>query len=346
MADTAAPPALADRPPMGASFLLAGPGRPPAPQGEGSEAIYLASIDPRTLARDAVALPPPASLLAAPRPVAPLAPPPPGTTFDVAEDGLVRATPEGAFTPDGIRVTEGRPPLLPPAPPLRAAELDLVPTETAAALPALRPRVRPVDLVERGERAALGGWTREELAGYRPAPRPLSEQAQAEAAQPSAPSELAVTASLLPRDRPADLASRAATQAAVAAALAAPAPAAAPQPAPVAAPVRQQAAAAPSTDDYDDGEPEVVAAAPNIPTSASVARQATINNAIRLREINLIGVYGTDRDRRALVRLANGRYQKVKVGDRLDGGQIAAIGRTDLRYSKGGRNITLTVPSG
>jgi type IV pilus biogenesis protein PilP len=97
---------------------------------------------------------------------------------------------------------------------------------------------------------------------------------------------------------------------------------------------------------YDDDEPEAVAAAPNIPTSASVARQATIRNAIALRDINLIGVYGTERDRRALVRMPNGRYVKVKVGDRLDGGQIAAIGRNQLRYVKGGRNITLTVPSG
>jgi hypothetical protein len=77
-----------------------------------------------------------------------------------------------------------------------------------------------------------------------------------------------------------------------------------------------------------------------------VARQATIENAMRLNRINLIGVYGTEGDRRALVRLPSGRYVKVEVGDRLDGGQIAAIGRGELRYVKGGRNITLTVPSG
>jgi hypothetical protein len=63
-------------------------------------------------------------------------------------------------------------------------------------------------------------------------------------------------------------------------------------------------------------------------------------------EVNLIGVYGTERDRRALVRLSNGRFVKVQVGDRLDGGRIAAIGRDELRYTKGGRNITLSVPSG
>jgi hypothetical protein len=46
-----------------------------------------------------------------------------------------------------------------------------------------------------------------------------------------------------------------------------------------------------------------------------------------------------------LVRLANGRYIKVQAGDRLDGGQVAAIGESELRYVKRGRNITISVPS-
>jgi type IV pilus biogenesis protein PilP len=87
-------------------------------------------------------------------------------------------------------------------------------------------------------------------------------------------------------------------------------------------------------------------AAPTLPTSASVARQATVENAIRLNRINLIGVYGSASNRRALVRLANGRYVKVEVGDRLDGGQVAAIGRDALRYVKRGRNIVLELPEG
>jgi hypothetical protein len=59
----------------------------------------------------------------------------------------------------------------------------------------------------------------------------------------------------------------------------------------------------------------------------------------------LIGVYGRPNARRALVRLANGRYIKVQAGDRLDGGQVAAIGESELRYVKRGRNITISVPS-
>ncbi|MGK7754360.1 hypothetical protein [Roseovarius sp. C03] len=65
-----------------------------------------------------------------------------------------------------------------------------------------------------------------------------------------------------------------------------------------------------------------------------------------MRQVNLIGVYGSNSNRRALVRLANGSYKKVKVGDRLDGGRVAAIGTSELRYVKSGRSVTLTMPRG
>ena len=101
----------------------------------------------------------------------------------------------------------------------------------------------------------------------------------------------------------------------------------------------------------DDNEPEPASPAPvtvqpSLPTAASVARQATLDNAINLQRVNLIGVYGTPSNRRALIRLANGRYKKVKIGDSVDGGRVVAIGDSELRYQKGGRNHTLTIPSG
>ena len=71
-----------------------------------------------------------------------------------------------------------------------------------------------------------------------------------------------------------------------------------------------------------------------------------MENSINLRKVNLIGVYGTPSNRRALVRLSSGRYKKVKVGDKIDGGQIVAIGESELRYQKGGRNVTLKIPNG
>ena len=80
-------------------------------------------------------------------------------------------------------------------------------------------------------------------------------------------------------------------------------------------------------------------------TAVGSAVAATNTNAITLRRVNLIGVYGKPSNRQALVRLANGRFVKVKVGDRIDGGQVAAIGESQLRYVKSGRNITLDIPS-
>ena len=85
---------------------------------------------------------------------------------------------------------------------------------------------------------------------------------------------------------------------------------------------------------------------PKIPSNASVSRQATVKNAINLRKLNLIGVYGKPSSRRALVRMGNGRYRKVEVGDRIDGGRVSAIGDSELRYTKGGRSVVLKMPRG
>lgn len=83
---------------------------------------------------------------------------------------------------------------------------------------------------------------------------------------------------------------------------------------------------------------------PTAPTTATVAKTATDANVMNLARLNLIGVYGGNSDRRALIRLPSGRFVKVEVGDRLDGGRVATIGDNELRYVKGGRNITLQIP--
>ena len=62
--------------------------------------------------------------------------------------------------------------------------------------------------------------------------------------------------------------------------------------------------------------------------------------------LSTVGVYGNSKSRRALVRLSNGKRQMVTVGDTIDGGKVAAIGKSELRYIKGGKNITLKVPQG
>lgn len=144
-------------------------------------------------------------------------------------------------------------------------------------------------------------------------------------------SRLAVSVSRIPSPRPRD------AERAVAAALQA--ATRAPEPEPEPEPV---AAATPEA----EAEPELEAPVAAAPTSGSVADQATFVNALNLSRINLIGVYGTQSNRYALVRQANGRYSRIEVGDRIDGGVVAAITGNEVRYQKGGRLLALQMPEG
>ncbi|TQS73230.1 hypothetical protein ERN12_05555 [Rhodobacteraceae bacterium] len=97
------------------------------------------------------------------------------------------------------------------------------------------------------------------------------------------------------------------------------------------------AAARPPAAEETEAEPEPERAAPRLPTSASVAQSATETDAIKLRQLNLIGVFGSSSNRRAMVRTSNGRIARVGLGDRFDGGQIIAIGDDSLTYQKGAK---------
>jgi hypothetical protein len=312
------------------------PPEPETPSIIGLDDLYVASIDRTDLSQDAVALPP-APALATDLPFHALgSPPAAGTSFDIDPRGQVVATPEGALNPDGVMVYLGRPAKVPPPTPERAEVVD----ETAQMrerLAGFRPRARPDDLIEQSERSQLGGKSREELARLRPKPRPADLRppppTPAEATPETTPeadeSDPAIVAvSARPRIRPADLAPPAKKEERTAR-------------------TKKPEPAAPAGGDDEIDEPEVVAsAAPSLPSSASVARQATVENALNLRHLNLIGVYGTAANRRALIRLPSGRYKKVKVGDSVDGGKVVAIGDSELRYQKGSRNLTLKMPKG
>ncbi|MEJ6398317.1 hypothetical protein [Yoonia sp. 208BN28-4] len=103
-------------------------------------------------------------------------------------------------------------------------------------------------------------------------------------------------------------------------------------------------------------QPATQASAPAVASSAaarpsgaiprSVAAAATIDSAINLRSVNLIGVYGRPNDRRALIRLSNGSYVKVEVGSALEGGRVTAIGDSALNYVVRGQTYALQLPSG
>lgn len=308
------------------------PATPEAPGLVSLDDVFVGSIDHTDLSQDAVALPELASLDTDIAPELATVPPVPGTRYELDGNGLVVATPEGAATPGGYTVIAGSPPLKPPATPVRfeeAPETD----EGRDRLALLRPAPRPGNLVERAERTQLGGLTRNELSDRRPRERPQSVQEAAEQATETAadtpPTAQAVALSVRPDARPGNFGTI------VAAAVRVPAPQAA----------QPQARQQPQPEEIEE-EPVVATVAPRIPSSTSVARQATLDNAINLRKVNLIGVYGTPANRRALVRLPSGRYKKVRIGDSVDGGRVVAIGDSELRYQKGGRNMTLKIPSG
>ena len=283
---------------------------------------YIPGIDPISPALDAVALPAQAlfqtdtQLAAVPSPAAA------GTNFVIGDDGRVIPTTAGALSPDGFTVYLGRPQIVPPPTPVRFAN---DPTE-ANILMQIRPRARPRDLLAQIERARLGGLLRSELAERRPRLRPVSVQQKAQEQTRAAQADgvigtRAIARSARPNARPRNF----------------------------------QRIVARATQSSSRGSTAAVTTAasvasgtvtPSVPSSASVSREATISNAIKLNRINLIGVYGTAEDRRALVRLSSGRYRKIQVGDRIDGGRVSAIGEDELRYQKGSRNVVLKIPQG
>ncbi len=220
-------------------------------------------------------------------------------------------------------------------------------TDGETAVTSLRPRTRPQTVLAAGtaarqetEAASLAAQA-EEIA--------KAQAAALAAADPADPSLLAI--SRRPAERPRDL-SRA-VEAAVAAAIRAPDP----EPAAEPEPEVQLAAAAPAprvrakvkepevaSEPEADSEPEIAPAARSTSLKGTVAKKATYVKAINLSKINLIGVYGSDSKRYALVRQSNGRYKKVRVGDNVDGGKVAAITASEVRYQKGGRIVTLKLP--
>ncbi len=91
---------------------------------------------------------------------------------------------------------------------------------------------------------------------------------------------------------------------------------------------------------FDDTPREV-----NLPTSASVAAAATLEEVINLRATNLIGVFGQPGSYRAMIRQPGGRYLTVTIGESIgDGWRVVGIDESSIRVQKGSRTETLRVP--
>jgi len=278
-------------------------------------------------------------------------------------------TPASTALPEGVNLVSGPPPVLPPVRPgtvAPQASVESLTQDIAAALATStaqspnadtrRPLVRPAAVVQAAvavaNAPAVGELTATQAAAFRPQTRPAG-LAPAPAPTPDPEPEIAVAPAA-----PVGLQ--------IAPEIAAAVQAAANRPNPI---VNATAQAVPQSSRPDPRPRNMariveraaaaqqravtqVAAAPvaprsvtpSGPTGGSVAQAATLDHAINLRDVNLIGIYGGSGDRRALVRMGNGRYVRVTVGDRLDGGRVTAISAGALSYTKSGRSLTLQVP--
>ncbi len=228
-----------------------------------------------------------------------------------------------------------------------SAEQTTAPATGLAAAPAplpppADPRHAALKPKARSATASAAALQREATASAIEAAAAAALAAEAEAASApgiSGATRLAVASSRRPATRPSQFA--ASVEAALAAAASEPAAEAQPEAAVQTAAAEPAPAPEPAAQPEAVDEPEPESAAPDIPTRATVAKQATIRNALDLGEVSLIGVYGSSNNRRALVRMSTGRFVKVEVGDRLNGGKVAAIDATQLTYVKNGRSIVL-----
>ncbi|WBU52264.1 hypothetical protein [Paracoccus sp. SCSIO 75233] len=92
-----------------------------------------------------------------------------------------------------------------------------------------------------------------------------------------------------------------------------------------------------------DNEPEVQAAAA---ASAGKAAASATAKGIDLNATQLIGTVGAGKASRGLVRLRNGKIVTVRLGDKINGGEITQIGNGGLQYVKAGRTYALPILNG
>ena len=79
------------------------------------------------------------------------------------------------------------------------------------------------------------------------------------------------------------------------------------------------------------------------PAGPGVANAATLKDAIELSAMNLLGVFGKQGSRRALLRLPSGEVMRVSRGAVVDGWVVARIDKTSMRITRGGEAQTLNV---
>lgn len=74
------------------------------------------------------------------------------------------------------------------------------------------------------------------------------------------------------------------------------------------------------------------------------AQIATTVVPLDSRKTVLLGTFGSESSRQALLRLPDGETRKVAPGDKVDGGQVVAISEDRLLISQSGVTRTLRMP--
>lgn len=80
------------------------------------------------------------------------------------------------------------------------------------------------------------------------------------------------------------------------------------------------------------------------PAPSSDEKSTRASTTFSKRSLSLVGVFGTSSRRNALFRTAGGSYRSVKIGQRVSGWKIVAIGESSVKVTKGSRSKTMRVP--
>jgi len=297
----------------------------------GKDGIFPTGVDTPPVSQDPIALPDLQGAADTP-PILPPSPPPYGANLALQPSPVnPPALSEDVMAPAGDLSLAGKPATAPPARPK-----DLVPSvaiEEAVVVqdPSLagkRPLERPVDLVPvtNAPTAPENVAPESRFASLRPQARPADLTTSSPASKAPLAEGFALASSPIPPARPADV-SKGIDDALAVALNQAPTE---DQPAPE-LPVAEP-------------EAEVETLAPTLPTNVSVAKQATEVNALKTNRVALLGIFGTQANRYAMIRMMSGQVKKVQMGDSVEGGRIAGITSDAVKYQKGNRIITLSMP--
>lgn len=252
----------------------------------------------------------------------------------VRPGGTRRVTAADAAAPPVATATQAGPVVPRPRPRPAAAPVPATPPATlTATAPQVLPTVPDAAVPDAASPDAAGPATaRAPARAERPRARPASLVASAEAEAALPPTRYAVARAEPPRSRPG-------RRAAAPDVTLATAPVAFEPVTTSLAPITREEEEEISVEIPDAGTaPAAIAPAP-------IRRAATVPEGIDLSATALIGIYGSPRSRRALVRLPTGTYMRLTRGDTIDGWAVAAIGDETVQLSKSGQNQVLRMPT-